>query len=61
MKKDKTVRACPNCRFCKRLKHNFQVGKGYEESLCCILLLNEENSFALEVDEDSYCEEFRFS
>lgn len=50
---------CENCLYLRRLKHNFTVGKGYEESKCCIfhLEINDgEDGWAQEVKEDDFCE-----
>ena len=30
---------CADCRYFHKLKHNFEVGKGYEESHCCTIML----------------------
>ena len=58
---------CENCRYFHMLKHNFEVGKGYEISSCCIALTRVcENpsmyeAFVVEVDKDSECELFEES
>lgn len=49
---------CLDCRYCRRLKHEFEVGKGHVEGLCCVALANEEDGFVLEIDKNSYCEMF---
>lgn len=46
---------CENCLYLRRLKHNFTAGKGYEESKCCVALL-EIDGWAQEVKEDDFCE-----
>lgn len=50
---------CKHCKHCIRLKHNFTVGKGFEESFCCIVLVHDEDGFVIEVSEDSMCEIFK--
>jgi hypothetical protein len=53
---------CADCRFFHKLKHNFEVGKGYEESHCCTIMLEHETpqdiTWVQEVEEDSRCEMF---
>ena len=55
---------CNNCKFFHNLKHNFEVGKGYENSSCCVLFTkdskdgDEYDSFVVEVTPDSICEMF---
>ena len=60
---------CDKCKFCRKLKHNFKVGEGFEETLCCIMLLaideaekgkfeNESQPWVQQVESDSYCEMF---
>lgn len=46
---------CENCLYLRRLKHNFTVGKGYEESKCCVALL-EDDGWVQEVKQDDFCE-----
>lgn len=43
-------KACKNCKYMTRLKHNFQVGSGFEETFCCIIFANEKNGFAIQVE-----------
>ena len=31
---------CAKCRYYHRLKHNFKVGVGFEESYCCDVLMH---------------------
>lgn len=50
---------CKNCKYMTRLKHNFTVGEGFEESFCCIIFANEENGFAIEVVGNDRCEMFK--
>ena len=47
---------CKSCKYCRRLKKDFKVGKGYAESECCILFADEADGFVLEVGDNSYCE-----
>ena len=49
---------CKNCKYKSKLKHNFAVGKGFEESFCCIIFVNEKDGFILEVQNNDYCEMF---
>lgn len=50
---------CTECKHFFRLKHNFVVGEGFEESHCCLLLVPDEGAFVLEVREDDFCECFQ--
>lgn len=50
---------CENCLYLRRLKHNFTAGKGYEESKCCVALLEidgSEDGWAQEVKDGGFCE-----
>ena len=47
---------CENCKYLRKLKHNFQVGKGFEEAFCCVIFTNEKNGFALQVELNDVCE-----
>ena len=49
---------CESCRYIRRLKHNFTVGKGFEESNCCVVNLEIDGSdgWAQEVNKDDVCE-----
>ena len=56
---------CVDCRFFHKLKHNFEVGKGFEESHCCTIMLEhdfepsvKDITWVQEVEEDSRCEMF---
>ena len=49
---------CANCKYWKRLKHNFVVGKGFEESHCCVVFVDEDDTFILETKENGMCEMF---
>lgn len=50
---------CKNCINFHRLEHNFKVGKGYEESYACDMLLQfEDGDLIVEVSEDGMCEMF---
>lgn len=50
---------CIECKHFFRLKHNFVVGKGFEESHCCLLFVPDEGAFVLEVQKDDICECFQ--
>ena len=47
---------CELCKFYRRLKHNFERGKGFEESHCCVIF--EQENEVLEVAPTSMCEMF---
>ena len=55
---------CKNCKFFHRLKYGFEVGKGFEDSSCCIALtrldkdIDGYNSFVVETTENDRCEMF---
>lgn len=49
---------CSNCRHFSKLEHNFEIGRGYQTSNCCVLFINENSGFVVEVGPDSMCEEF---
>lgn len=52
---------CSNCIYYRRLKHNFELRKGFEDSNCCIVwtkIEDGENAFIVEVDEYDMCEMF---
>lgn len=55
---------CKNCKYFRKLKHSFKVGKGYDNSSCCVLFTkdpkdgDEYDSFVVEVTPDSICEMF---
>ena len=50
---------CENCIYCHRLKHNFEVGKGFEESLACDVLLHlDGDGFIVETSKNEMCEMF---
>ena len=58
---------CKNCKYIRKLKHNFKVGEGFEESHVCVVweYVHENyddmvdcESFCLEVAETSMCEMF---
>ncbi len=49
---------CENCKYFRRLKHNFEYDVGYEESHCCVMFYHEKNGFILEVTPDGMCEMF---
>ena len=56
---------CADCRFFHKLKHNFEVGKGFEESHCCTIMIEhdfepsvKDITWVQEVEEDSRCEMF---
>lgn len=45
---------CKDCIHCQKLEHNFEVGKGYDESLACDVL----HDLIVEVSENDMCEMF---
>ena len=55
---------CKNCKFFHKLKYNFELGKGYKTSSCCIALtrvcenIDTYDAFVTEVYEDGECELF---
>ena len=56
---------CADCRFFHKLKHNFEVGKGFKESHCCTIMLEhdfepsvKDITWVQEVEENSRCEMF---
>lgn len=50
---------CKNCKYITMLKHNFTVGKGFEESFCCTIFANEEDGFVIEVELNDMCEMYQ--
>lgn len=51
---------CENCKYLRKLKHNFRVGSGFEESFCCIVFANEKNGFAIQVElNNDACEMYK--
>ena len=56
---------CENCKFSRRLKHNFQIINGYEESYCCVAWEyndvddNTDSRFVIEVTPFATCEMFK--
>lgn len=59
------VTRCEKCKYYRPLRHNFVVGKGYEESHCCVVLLaeaerekNECEPWVQEVESEDRCEMF---
>lgn len=53
---------CAKCRYFHRLKHNFKVDEGFEESYCCDVLLHlpedESEGWVDEVEPQDICEMF---
>lgn len=51
---------CEDCKFIRKLEHNFKIGKGYENSYCCILFTQIEDcqGGVVEVEPYSRCEMF---
>ena len=47
---------CENCKHKTRLKHNFQVGNGFEETFCCTLFSKEKDGFVVQVELSDMCE-----
>lgn len=62
MTKAGSMENCFYCKYHRKLKHNFALGEGYEESNCCVVFEyaepNSRSNFVLEVSEDSKCEMF---
>lgn len=55
-----TEKRCENCKYLRKLKHNFKVGSGFEETFCCIVFANEEDGFVVQVElNDDACEMYR--
>ena len=56
---------CIECKHYLKLKHNFEVGKGFEESHCCIALLQMVDTtpdcWVQEVNDNGGCEMFSLS
>ena len=57
------IERCELCEYYRRLKHNFIVGKGFEESHACVVFLNiekcpEDDQWVQEVDPRDMCEYF---
>lgn len=51
--------SCKNCRYYHRLKHNFEVNKGFEKSFCCdVLMKGEPGGWIQEVSPDDRCKMF---
>lgn len=61
---------CTTCKYCKRLKKDYKVGKGFTESKCCAMLLyideiekdkykQRTEPWVQEVEENSYCEMYQ--
>ena len=54
---------CKNCKFFRKLKHNFKTGEGFQESYCCIIWeyiddCDVVNTWIQEVGPLSMCEMF---
>ena len=53
---------CANCRYLRRLKHNFKREMGFEESYCCSVWLRDPNdiksTWVQEVSPNDMCEMF---
>ena len=53
-------KTCKTCMYCRRLKHNFEVGKGYEHSVCCTYLHDTDRGFIMQVSENGLaCEVYK--
>lgn len=50
---------CETCAHKAMLKHNFAVGKGFEETLCCTALAKVTDGYVLEVTPNDRCEIYR--
>ena len=57
-----TTENCIECKYCRKLKYNFEVGKGFKESYCCIVLLQMPDTtpdcWVQEVNVNGGCEMF---
>lgn len=58
---------CINCKYFHQLKHDFETGKGFKETSCCIAFtrlcdsrdnIDDYDSFVVEVTENDTCEMF---
>ena len=51
---------CEKCLYLTRLKHNFKQGEGFENSFCCLALLDYpgSNGWVQEVTTQDRCELF---
>lgn len=50
---------CAECVWFSDLRHNFQKGRGFEESFCCIaFVVNFREAYITEVQPDDMCEMF---
>lgn len=47
---------CADCKWLSRLKHNFAIGEGFEESYCCTLFTGDD--IVIETCINSLCESF---
>ena len=50
------LESCKNCKHYRRLKHNFKVGDGFEDSNCCVLFSEEAGGWIEEVKPNDCCE-----
>jgi len=60
-----TETKCSNCRYFRKLKHNFERGKGFSEDYCCVFWEYwidfdnpKEEIWIQEVGKNSMCEMF---
>lgn len=59
MLKEVKTDCCVNCKYYHRMKHNFEVNKGFEESHCCdVLMKGEPGGWIQEVAPNDMCEMF---
>lgn len=56
------MESCENCKYYRRLKHNFKQYVGFSDSHCCVLFSDDfsddYNGFIVEVDPVDCCESF---
>lgn len=53
------IERCGDCAFYALLEHNFEQGKGFEKSHCCVLFpLTERKGYVVETEPNAHCECF---
>ena len=50
---------CEKCKHKTRLKHNFRVGSGFEETFCCTLFAKDKDGFVIQVELNDVCERYQ--
>ena len=58
-----TETKCSNCKYFRKLKHNFERGKGFDEDYCCVVweyvdVDDAGERWVQEVGKNSMCEMF---